>query len=518
MIFEALEIRASLENPSTPLSDPAAWLQEVFGGTLTTANVRVTEKSALSVTAFWSAVATISDTLGELPIRLIRKDASGQSEEVRDHDVWSRLKYSPNTAMTSIVFKSTVQAHALTHGNGYAYIRRNRLGRPIELWPMLPQTTYPEMRDGRTMYNAQMKDGTYKLIEARNVLHIPGMSMNGVTGLSILQCQRETLGGAIAKNRYGTRLFANGAKPSGIMSFPGKIRDPESVKRQVEQATNGENAHGLMVVGGDVKYAPISLPPEDAQFLQSRDFDVDEVGRMFRLPAHFLNKMGQATFNNLEQMGTHFVRHTLQPWVTRWEQEITRKLLTRDEIADGMEFKFNVDALMRADIKTRYETYEKGINTGFLTRNEARRMEDKAPLPGLDKPIMPLNMAETGAPSAEPEPSDSGTASQRAIDSTVEMLLKNEARRVLRAGRQAKRQRKQPTDIRDSLRAFYARQSRLLRERLAISADVAAQYAEDRMQEIFSTPLDDFEQMVEDWRNEGLAEVLLEGSTDATET
>ena len=273
--------------------------------------------------------------------------------------------------MSAIVYKSTQQAHSLTWGNGYAWIRRNRMREPLEIWPLLPNETTPVVENKKLYFDARLSIGNTR-IAAADVLHIPAISRNGINGMSIIAEQREMLGSIMATQRFGSKFFANGAKAGGWISFPGKVRDPGEIRKAVEQAAGGENAHGLLVLSDDAKYSQFSIPPEDAQFLQTREFGVDEIGRMFRLPLHFLNKMGQATFNNLEQMGSHFAQYCMMPWIVRWEQELTRKMLTVAEIKKGLRFKFNLAALMRGDLKTRSEVYAKAIQHGWMTRNEVR--------------------------------------------------------------------------------------------------------------------------------------------------
>lgn len=394
--------RASPENPQTNLADPATWLHEAFGASPTVTGRTVTPKNVRQITAFFSAVATISDTLAELPIQLIRS-RNGTRTVVTNHRVWNRLRNNPNPMMTDVTFRATLQGHVLTRGNGCAWIKRNRAREPREMWPLDADDTRARVIDGRLYYETKI-DGASRRLPARDVLHIPAMSTNGVWGLSIIQEQREALAQALAVNEFGSQFFANGAKPSGLVSFPQKLRDAAKVKSEIEKATSGENAHSLLVLGGDAKYTRFAVPPDDAQFLQTKEFSVDEIGRMFRLPLHFLNKMGQATFNNLEMMGTHFVSYTMMPWLCRWEQELTRKLLTQPEIDAGYYFKFNVSALVRGDIKTRSEVYASGIQWGYLTRNEVRELEDRNAIEGLDDPLMPLNMVAVGQEPPEPPP------------------------------------------------------------------------------------------------------------------
>ncbi len=530
MILDRLfERRASLENPSTSLSDPANWLFNAFGAQPTTANIVVTERNATQITAFWSAINTIADTLAELPIKLIQNLDDGAQKAVRGHPALQRIKMSPNSFMSAVVLRSTVQAHVLTWGNGYIWIRRNAMQEPMELWPLQPSDTLPIVKaDGTLVFRTRFRFDNTTLspqqeIPASEVLHIPALSRNGIIGMSVIGEQREMLGATLAAQRFGSRFFANGAHAGGLLSFPGKINDPDKIRSQIEKKTGGENAHRLLVLDGDAKYQQFAVPPEDAQFLQTREFEVDEIGRMFRLPLHFLNKMGQATFNNLEMMGTHFVQFTMMPWIVRWEQELTRKLLTPDEIAEGFVFKFNVAALIRGDIKTRSEVHAKGIQNGWVTRNEVRAFEDMNPLEGLDDPLVPLNLKVVGEePATNGATDDSAAANDdddAANDSDDEngdermfLLAKTAAERC--ANKEAIQLRRifakstNDAELAELLETFYNSHRKMVKSNLALTEEAAERYCIDHGLEIFdSRNTDEFENVLIRWQTEGAAEI-----------
>lgn len=518
MILDRIfEQRASLENPSTSLSDPANWLFNAFGAQPSQANIVVTERNATQITAFWSAVNTISDTLAELPVWLVKNNADGTQERIIGHPAQLRLKMSPNPMMSAVVFRSTIQAHVLTWGNGYAWIERNAMQEPIRLWPLLPQNTRPVIIDGELKFRTRMdtrfvesgqRDNTQVLLPSADVLHVPALSRTGISGMSIIGEQRDTLGATLATQRFGSKFFANGAQPGGLLSFPGKIQDPTKVRNQIEKKTGGENAHRLLVLDGDAKYTQFAIPPEDAQFLQTREFDVDEIGRMFRLPLHFLNKMGQATFNNLEMMGTHFVQYTMMPWIIRWEQETTRKLLSEREIASGIVFKFNVAALIRGDIKTRSEVHARGIQNGWITRNEVRALEDMNPLEGLDDPLVPLNLKIVGSDGDE-----DGESSATATLARMFVLAKAAAERC--ANKEAIKLRRifsaadGDAELAEALETFYNSHRKMVRSSLALTEEQAEQYCIDHGLEIFETrgKTEEFERVLLLWQTEGAAEL-----------
>ncbi len=513
MILDRLfETRASLENPSTTLS-------EALGAIPTTSNVVVNERRALQVVAFWSAVNTISDTLAVLPIKLIRKNNNNEHQVVTDHPVWARLDVAPNRYMDSIVFRSTLQSHVLTWGNGYAWLRRNAIGEVQAMLPLDPGTTKPVVKNKKLYYETQSED-VPKLLKARNVLHIPALSRDGLEGMSVIREQREMIGSALAAQEYGGRLFANGAKPGGILSFPGKVRDPDKLKSDIRAAYTGENQHSLMVLGGDAKYSSFSIPPDDAQFLQTREFSIDEIGRMFRLPLHFLNKMGQATFNNLEMMGTHFVQYTMMPWFQRWEQQLSRKLLTEEEIAAGYRFKVNVNALVRGDIATRSNLYTAAITSGWMTRNEVRALEDMNPLDGLDDPLVPLNLGvigddtddeatgdgtpedEGGTNDTDPDSDPAADSNERAsfvvVQACAERLVQNECNAVQRAVKHDDRVLR--------IDRFYDKHEQLLVDNLAIPVELARQYCARHREQLANGQV--LTELYLEWQTAGVVELI----------
>ena len=528
MIFDRLfEQRASLENPSTSLSDPANWLFNAFGSQPTAANIVVNERNATQITAFWSAVNTISDTLGELPVKLLQNNADGSQTIVRNHPALNRLRMSPNPLMSAVVYRSTIQSHVLTWGNGYSWIKRNAMQEPFELWPLLPADTRPVFKDGKLVFATRFENNNREL-PSEDVLHIPALSRNGIIGMSIVGEQREMLGSALATQRFGSKFFANGAHPGGLISFPGKVTDPAKIRDQIEKKTGGENAHRMLVLDGDAKFSTFAIPPDDAQFLQTREFSVDEIGRMFRLPLHFLNKMGQATFNNLEMMGAHFVQYTMMPWITRWEQELTRKLLTEDEIADGMIFKFVVAALIRGDIKTRSEVHAKGIQFGWVTRNEVRAFEDLNPLDGLDDPLVPMNLKVVGEEPEEIAPGDDEpgdgededdeSADDESDDSNNDrMFILAVAAAERCANKEAIQLRRLFTkansdaELAEALESFYNSHRKMVRENLAFTDLQAEHYCNRHGVEIFEARnTDQFEEVLIRWQTEGAAEVANE--------
>ena len=242
--------------------------------------------------------------------------------------------------MSSFVFRETLMTHLLLWGNAYAQIIRNGKGEIIALYPLMPnKMTVSRDEDGQLYYTYQKsqdelpKDGGYTVtLHPTDVLHIPGLGFDGLVGYSPIAMAKNAIGLAIATEEYGSKFFANGAAPSGVLEHPGTIKDPSRVRESWQQTFGGSaNSNKIAVLEEGMKYTPISISPEQAQFLETRKFQINEIARIFRVPPHMVGDLEKSSFSNIEQQSLEFVKYTLDPWVIRWEQSIHRTLLTADE-------------------------------------------------------------------------------------------------------------------------------------------------------------------------------------------
>lgn len=354
------------------------------------------EQSALRVTAYLAAVKIISETVASLPLIVYRRIQPRGKERAPDHPLYTVLHDQANSEMTAYQFRETLQGHILNWGNGYAEIERDGAGRVIGLWPLLPDRTWPE-RDQETQrlqYRTILPDGQQILLPSERVLHIPGFGFDGLVGYNPVKLAREAIGMALAAEQFGADFFGNGAKPSGIVEYPGRLSDEayKRYKEEVQEAHGGlGKQHRLMVLEEGLKYHQVTIPPEEAQFLETRKFQVAEIARIFRVPPHMLGDLERATFSNIEHQSIEFVVHTIRPWLVRWEQAIRMKLLTP---AERREFfaEFLVDGLLRGDIESRYNAYAVGRQNGWLSANDIREMENMNPVPGGDVYMVNGNM------------------------------------------------------------------------------------------------------------------------------
>lgn len=345
--------------------------------------VQVDELRALQTTAVYACVKILAETVASLPLHLFKKGKDGKSETAEQHPLFSCLYEMPNEEMTSFEFREMMMTSLLLWGNAYARkIRKN--GHVTELWYLKPNlmTVERDTQTGKLKYTYS-DDITNQTIVYRpdQVFHIKGLSLDGVTGLSPIAQAREAVGLSLATEEYGAKFFGNGARPGGVLEHPGTLKDPEKLRESWNKVYQGtRNSHKVAVLEEGMKYHTIGIAPEDAQFLETRKYQVNEICRIFRVPPHLVGDLERATFSNIEHQSIEFVQHTIRPWLVRWEQSISRSLF--DESERLLYFaKFNVDGLMRGDYKSRMEGYAIGRQNGWLSANDIRHLEDLPPIP-----------------------------------------------------------------------------------------------------------------------------------------
>jgi HK97 family phage portal protein len=358
-----------------------------FGGT--TSGKAVTERSAMQMTAVYSCVRILAEAVAGLPLNLYRYTEDGGKEKAIDHPLYLLLHDEPNPEMSSFVFRETLMTHLLLWGNAYAQVIRNGKGEVVALYPLMPNKMTVDRDDrGQLYYTYQRsndeavrsKDQTVTL-RPSDVLHIPGLGFDGLVGYSPIAMAKNAIGMAIACEEYGAKFFANGASPSGVLEHPGTLKDPQRVRESWHSTFGGSaNANKVAVLEEGMKYTPIGISPEQAQFLETRKFQVNEIARIFRVPPHMVGDLEKSSFSNIEQQSLEFVKYTLDPWVTRWEQSIQRSLLTQDEKSRYF-VKFNVEGLLRGDYQSRMNGYAIGRQNGWMSANDIRELENLDRIP-----------------------------------------------------------------------------------------------------------------------------------------
>lgn len=354
----------------------------------TTSGKSVNEFTAMQTTAVYSCVRILSEAIASLPLHVYRYKGAGK-ERVFDHPLYHILHDEPNSEMTSFVFRETLMSHLLIWGNAYAQIIRDGAGRVVALYPLLPNkmTVYRD-KNGEIYYaytrssdeNPNFKEYGTVMLRREDVLHIPGLGFDGLMGYSPIAMARNAVGMTIACEEYGASFFANGANPGGVLEHPGVLKDPAKVRDSWNSVYQGSgNAHRIAVLEEGMKYQQIGIPPEEAQFLETRKFQINEIARLYRIPPHMVGDLEKSSFSNIEQQSLEFVKYTLDPWVIRWEQALARSLLLPEEKKQYF-IKLNVDGLLRGDYQSRMTGYATARQNGWMSANDIREMEDLNPI------------------------------------------------------------------------------------------------------------------------------------------
>ena len=399
----------------TPGSNYAFYL----GGS--TSGKAVTERSAMQMTAVYSCVRILAEAVAGLPLHVYKYTDNGGKEKAIEHPLYRLLHDEPNPEMSSFVFRETLMTHLLLWGNAYAQVIRNGKGEVVALYPLMPnRMSVDRDSEGRLYYtyyrgdDEAIKNREHAVtLQPRDVLHIPGLGFDGLVGYSPIAMAKNAIGMAIACEEFGAKFFANGAAPSGVLEHPGTIKDPSKVREAWQTQFGGSSNSGkVAVLEEGMKYTPISISPEQAQFLETRKFQINEIARIFRVPPHMVGDLEKSSFSNIEQQSLEFVKYTLDPWVIRWEQSIHRALLSHDE--KNIYFvKFNLEGLLRGDYQSRMNGYAIGRQNGWMSANDIRELENLDRIPteeGGDLYLINGNMLpmRNAGAFANTTPNDSG--------------------------------------------------------------------------------------------------------------
>ena len=353
-----------------------------LGGTST--GKVVTERSAMQMTAVYACVRILSESIAGLPLHLYQYKKDGGKEKAIGHPLYLLLHDEPNPEMSSFVFRETLMTHLLLWGNAYAQIIRNGKGEVLALYPLMPnKMSVNRDEKGELFYEytrsfEEIRSGLKEKVTLRpsEVLHIPGLGFDGLVGYSPIAMAKNAIGLALATEEYGSKFFQNGAAPSGVLEHPGTIKDPVKVRESWQQTFGGSaNSGKIAVLEEGMKYTPISISPDQAQFLETRKFQMNEIARIFRIPPHMIGDLDRSSFSNIEQQSLEFVKYTLNPWVVRWEQALQRSLFSPKE-KQTFFVKFNVEGLLRGDYEGRMNGYATARQNGWMSANDIRELEN----------------------------------------------------------------------------------------------------------------------------------------------
>ena len=358
-----------------------------MGGT--TSGKTVTERSAMQMTAVYSCIRILAEAVAGLPLHLYKYADDGSKEKAINHPLYRLLHDEPNPEMSSFVFRETLMTHLLLWGNAYAQIIRNGKNEVIALYPLMPNKMSIDRNENGHLYytyyrgpDEAIKNKDFAVtLHPSDILHIPGLGFDGLVGYSPIAMAKNAIGMAIACEEFGAKFFANGAAPSGVLEHPGTIKDPSRVREAWQSQFGGSSNSGkVAVLEEGMKYTPISISPEQAQFLETRKFQINEIARIFRVPPHMVGDLEESSFSNIEQQSLEFVKYTLDPWVIRWEQSLMRSLLTTDEKASYF-VKFNLEGLLRGDYPSRMNGYATARQNGWMSANDIRELENLDRIP-----------------------------------------------------------------------------------------------------------------------------------------
>lgn len=425
-------LRSSLENPQTPLSYPAEWLLDIFNGGRTDSGLRVSEMTAIQVTTVFQCVNIICNGIAAHPLNVYSTQAkSGRTAKIKapDHPLFDILHHEPNVEMTSTTWRKTMQSHILLWGNGYSELQRNGKGQVIAIWPRNPArtrpvritesmtiegTTYPPgtlvyetyetLGDSQIMEQdyAGDKFGTRRLVLAEDMLHIPGLSLDGRLGNDVVILARQAIGLALATEKFGAKYFGNSAIPAGLLSTAGDMSDIqfETFRRSWAEAHGGENAHKTGVLPPGVTFQKIQDTAESAQMINTRKYQRQEIASVFNVPGHMVGVSGDdAGKATVEQSSIEFKLFCLDPHIVAWEQELRRKLFyktgsTPNKYVAG----FDLRKLMYPDAASRSAYYSSGKQWGYLCTDDIHELEGMNPVEdgSGEKYWMPNNMVDAG--------------------------------------------------------------------------------------------------------------------------
>jgi HK97 family phage portal protein len=384
-----------------PSQNPPEWFREyALGmGWDTASGVTVNPETAMRVTGALACIRIIADTEASLPFFTYRRLTRGK-EKATDHYLYSILHDIANPEMSAFTYRRTITAHTASRGNGVSEIEFDGAGRVKALWPLNPDKVElqrdPVSKKLYYFYSLPESEGGHRVrLPAERILHIKWLSQNGLWAMSPVQIAKESFAISLAAQEFMARFFSNDASPRGALETPNALSDKayDRLKEDFEDRHGGlDKSHRFAILEEGLKFNPISLSPQDIMLLDLMRFGIEDVGRIWGISSDMLNMADKAaTYASVEQFGIRFTSHTVRPWTVNWEQEIHRSLLTNSERKEYF-VEHNLDGLLRGDFKTRMDGHSVAIQAGFETRNEARELENKNPIDGLDEPLVPLNM------------------------------------------------------------------------------------------------------------------------------
>lgn len=416
------EKRSALENPAVPLS---AALAQVGWGSVTDSNEVVSEQSSLQVPTVLACIRILSEGVGSLPLRVYEELERGR-RLAKSHYLYRTLGLEPNPETTAVTLLSTLMTHAALWQNAYCEVERNTAGQAVALWPRLPWRTRSVRQAGRLLYETTDTDGgARRLINADDMVHIVGFSLDALTGSSLIGIARQSIGLALVAAKYGGRFYANGARPGFVIELAAPLspEDMTRLRQDLETMTTGINAHRIAVLAPGMKAVELAIDPVQAEYVATRRFEREEIAAVFRVPGYMVGASEKVLKSTIEAQNMEFLTYSLRPWIERFEQEFNRKLLSPVGRNSGkFSIHFFTDALLSVDKATRTNCYTQGRNGGWLSINDIRESEGMQPIDGGDDYLQPLNMQKVSSESDDVETLDEPDPSSQAARAKEQYL------------------------------------------------------------------------------------------------
>ena len=368
--------RKARDKPTNQVSNAPQFL---FGKS--SSGAYVTPKTAIQMPIVYACVRVISETIASLPFCVYKESGDGV-EKAHEHPLYNVLHNEPNPEMSSFTWRETVMSHLLLWGNSYNQIIRNGRGDVTGLYPLNPEfMEVDRANDNSLFYTYTKTDGTKRILGTHDVLHIPALGFDGIIGYSPIALEKKAIGLGVAAEEYGSRVFENNAVPAGILTHPGVVKDASRIRDNWHSNYGGSrNAGKVAVLEEGMKFEAISMPNSEAQFLETRKFQVAEICRIFRMPPHMVGDLENATYSNIENQSINFGVHTIRPWCVRIEQAMNRSLFKESEKSKYY-VSLNMDGLMRGSYKERMEGYAIARQNGWMSTNDIRSLENMNPVP-----------------------------------------------------------------------------------------------------------------------------------------
>jgi HK97 family phage portal protein len=467
------EHRSEKFDPIHPRDSALAKLYRFFGGSSDT-GIHIDADNAPETVAVMACVRVISETLASLPFLLYRRLEDDGKERASDHPLYEILRYQPNPWQSWYEFAEMMTAHACLRHGGCAKIVSDAKGKVTALIPLNPDRVQPLMVKGVRIFSYQPMSGEREVLLPGEMLYIPSLSFDGVSGIDPITYVRNAVGLARATEKFGAKFFANDARPGVIFKHPGPkgLGDVayKNLKESIEARHKGvNNSHKSMILEEGMDVKEIGVSPENAQFLETRKYQKSEIAGFFRVPPHMIGDLDKATFSNIEHQSRAFVDYTMLPWFTRWEQAIRRDILTPNERKEYFA-EFLPDALLRGDLKSRYEAFAIAKNWGFLSTNEIRVKENMNKVKGGDTYLQPLNMTDSASPAV----------GKKTETNSLLPVLDAAAERISRKETKALRNLLEKRASEENIQDFYKDFSVFVRDILGVNEEIAEQYCRNQ--------------------------------------